>query len=332
MYSNAKCVLKQKQMEINLVILHFYSQIVQKPDKMIPFFVQDTVGHLNGMTGLFISCVFSAALSTMSAYMNSLAGITYEDYVRPLKLFKHTEASANVAMKTLVCFTGAFCVLGGFLVEQFEHILQIIFCISGMTQGAIMGAFCIGMLWPWANKKGVISGVFASIIIMTWITVGQLWLSNHGGLVYQKLPSSIEGCDARGFNITIPISQPSSPIQPNDETFSIYKIAFPWFSFIGALIVFIVAIPVSYMTGGEDLKRLGTRLIAPVCHWMLPKDVFKIDMKLHSIPEIILSSQDHYGDTTNCEKKEWIWVPANDPDEITQQSEIINQKNEKNKC
>lgn len=37
-----------------------------KSDKMIPYFVQEIVGHLNGMPGLFISCVFSAALRLIS--------------------------------------------------------------------------------------------------------------------------------------------------------------------------------------------------------------------------------------------------------------------------
>ncbi|XP_030243796.1 sodium-coupled monocarboxylate transporter 1-like, partial [Drosophila navojoa] len=57
--------------------------LVSKPDKMMPFFIQDIMGNLPGMPGLFISCVFSASLSSLSANLNSLAGVVYFDYIKP---------------------------------------------------------------------------------------------------------------------------------------------------------------------------------------------------------------------------------------------------------
>lgn len=48
----------------------------------MPYFVVDTMGHLSGLTGLFIAGLFSAALSTVSATINSLAAVTIEDYYK----------------------------------------------------------------------------------------------------------------------------------------------------------------------------------------------------------------------------------------------------------
>lgn len=39
---------------------------MSKSDKLIPYFVQEIVGHLKGIQGIFISCVFSAALRLVS--------------------------------------------------------------------------------------------------------------------------------------------------------------------------------------------------------------------------------------------------------------------------
>lgn len=58
-----------------------------------------------------------------------------------------------------------------------------------------------------------------------------------------------------------------------DHTFSVYKISFPWFTVIGTLVVFIIGIPVSHFTGGQDFKQLGKRLFSPVVHFLLPEDV-----------------------------------------------------------
>lgn len=44
--------------------------LVQKADKLLPFYVQDVVGNLKGMPGVFISCVFSAGLRLVLSVSN----------------------------------------------------------------------------------------------------------------------------------------------------------------------------------------------------------------------------------------------------------------------
>lgn len=53
----------------------------------MPYYVVDTMGHIPGLSGLFVAGIFSAALSTVSAALNSLAAVTMEDYykVRPIQ-------------------------------------------------------------------------------------------------------------------------------------------------------------------------------------------------------------------------------------------------------
>lgn len=48
----------------------------------MPFYVVDTMGHWPGLSGLFVSGIFSASLSTVSAAVNSLAAVTLEDYLK----------------------------------------------------------------------------------------------------------------------------------------------------------------------------------------------------------------------------------------------------------
>lgn len=119
---------------------------VQKADKMMPFFVEDIAGHLIGVPGIFISSVFSAALSTMSANLNALAGIVYLDYIKPY--IKHTERKANYIMRGFICACGVYSIVGGLVVEQFSSILQLIYSIGGVTMGAVFGVYVLGMLVP----------------------------------------------------------------------------------------------------------------------------------------------------------------------------------------
>lgn len=119
---------------------------------MIPHFVQEVVGHIIGMPGIFISCVFSASLSTVSANLNSLAGIIYLDFIKPLKFYRHTERRANLIMKTIIVLFGIECAIGAFAVEKFSSIFQLMNTVAGTCSGSFFGVFTLGMLYPWANK------------------------------------------------------------------------------------------------------------------------------------------------------------------------------------
>lgn len=71
------------------------------------------------------------------------------------------------------------------------------------------------------------------------------------------------------------------PVQATnfEENFSVFKIAFPWFAVIACLLVWLVAIPVSYFTGGEDLSKSGTKLLTPLVHSWIPKEIRDMELK-----------------------------------------------------
>jgi Na+/proline symporter len=56
---------------------------------MYPLFVIETLGRIPGLTGLFISCILSATLSTFSSGVNSMATVILEDIYKRLRV-KHS--------------------------------------------------------------------------------------------------------------------------------------------------------------------------------------------------------------------------------------------------
>lgn len=57
-----------------------------------------------------------------------------------------------------------------------------------------------------------------------------------------------------------------------DDSFSIYKIAFPWYPLIGGLIVILVGAPLSHLIGPQDsIKTLNPNLISPIAQCLIPK-------------------------------------------------------------
>lgn len=55
---------------------------ISSRDQLMPIFIVDAMSHLPGVSGLFVSGIFSASLSTVSAAVNSLAAVTLEDYIK----------------------------------------------------------------------------------------------------------------------------------------------------------------------------------------------------------------------------------------------------------
>ncbi|KAH8257753.1 hypothetical protein KR038_000118 [Drosophila bunnanda] len=236
---------------------------VSKVDKMVPYFVQDTVGHLWGMPGVFISCVFSAALSTLSASINSLGGVVYFDYIKPH--IRHTEHKANVIMKLFVLFAGTYCIFGGMMVEKFNSILQVLYSIGGVSFGSTCAVFLLGMLVPSSHGRAALSGVIASIAVMASIVISS-WGRNH----YDTLPKTTEGCPASSLNETLSSTAASLLLQSTteapakDEGFSILDLTFNWYVVMGFILTWLVAVPLSYILKPKSDYKLDPKLLSPV--------------------------------------------------------------------
>lgn len=129
------------------------ANIVTKYDKLMPRFVQDVAGHIPGMSGIFISCVISASLGSVSAGLHALSGVIYSDYVRPLNLFTHNDANANRSLRIIIFLLGSFCAFGNIIFERFQSIYQVMSTINATATSVKFSVFTIGMLYPWANQK-----------------------------------------------------------------------------------------------------------------------------------------------------------------------------------
>lgn len=157
--------------------------------------------------------------STVSAYLNSISGLLYKDYICSMRHYKHTEQKANLIMRLLICLIGAYCVIMGILVAKSSSLFQVNATISSLSTGAVTGIFTLGLFYPWASQKvsrtgwdgcsehiyytsqleqATLVGTITSMVLMTFLIVGSQMHKN----VYTTLPTSTEGCAAR--NITVP--------------------------------------------------------------------------------------------------------------------------------
>ncbi|XP_045150087.1 sodium-dependent multivitamin transporter isoform X3 [Echinops telfairi] len=142
---------------IGLVMYAYYQEYPKSaqqaqaaPDQFVLYFVMDLLQGLPGLPGLFVACLFSGSLSTISSAFNSLATVTIEDLIRP-RFPELSEAQATRLSKILAFCYGLLCLGMAYVSSQMGPVLQAAISIFGMVGGPLLGLFCLGMFFPCAN-------------------------------------------------------------------------------------------------------------------------------------------------------------------------------------
>lgn len=136
------------------------------------FFYFEALGHLPGISGMFVAGIFSGALSSVSATLNSLSAVTLEDYVKPLyqKIKKKPwENTSAFLSKVIACIFGVICIGGAFLAQLLGGVLQASLTLFGVIGGPLLALFTLGMTTEIANELGVIPGLLIGIGLSIWV-------------------------------------------------------------------------------------------------------------------------------------------------------------------
>ncbi|XP_077555158.1 sodium-coupled monocarboxylate transporter 1-like [Haemaphysalis longicornis] len=238
---------------------------VSASDQLLPLYVMDVLGNIRGLPGLFVSGIFSAALSTVSSGMNSLAAVALEDVVRRYIARDMSDRSATALTRILAVAFGCIAIALVYGAQMMGNVLQAALAIFGIVGGPLLGVFTLGIFFPFASSLGAGVGIVTSLVTTIWI---------GGGAFYYKpavdMPKrSVNGCLAEYFNIThqdptnatffrVPI-----PDVDNKGIPFFYRISYVWYSMIACSLVVIVGIIVSLLTGATRPSKVNPRLVHP---------------------------------------------------------------------
>jgi sodium-coupled monocarboxylate transporter 8/12 len=231
-------------------------------DIIVPHFVKDKLGFIPGMMGLFTACVFSASLSTLSSGLNSLAAVTWEDFLAKIPGFPELRSDVRAGIiRFLAVWYGILSIALAFVAQHMGSILPATITALGALSGPLGAIFVMGLLMPFINRKGAIVGMLSGFIIMCWITVGAFRL----GKSHIPLPVSEpdDECLERLTNSYIPKN--ITLHAPIDWPEKIYTISYITYSFVGGMITFIISGIVSLLTGGwQGAKHIDNKYLHPL--------------------------------------------------------------------
>ncbi|KAG7510040.1 adhesion G-protein coupled receptor F3-like [Solea senegalensis] len=210
---------------------------------MVIYFVMDMLQGLPGLPGLFVACLFSAALSTISSAFNSLATVTMEDLVKP-HFPAMTESRALLLSKALAFSYGLLCLAMAYLTHLMgESVLQVALKIFGMVGGPILGVFSLGMFFPWANSTGAVAGLGAGLSLSFWIGIGAIFTRNSTTGPLQTdytVNTTLSAIRTALSNVTV--SRPSGLKR-------FYSLSYMWYSAFNCFTVILIGLIISFITG-----------------------------------------------------------------------------------
>jgi len=141
-----------------------------RSDRIFPTFIVTQMPH--GLSGLMIAAILAAAMSNLSAALNSLSSSSIVDfYLRRKGL---ADDHARVRISRIATVIWGIVLFGlALLSRRGGHVVEIGLSIASVAYGALLGVFLLGLLTRRANQSGAMVGMllgFATeVSIWMWV-------------------------------------------------------------------------------------------------------------------------------------------------------------------
>ena len=189
------------------------------PDRIFPSFI---VEHLpRGAAGLMVAAILAAAMSNLSAAVNSLSSSSMVDFY--LTWRPHTsERQRALTSRWLTLFWAIMLFVLALLSRGGGPVVETGLSIASVAYGSLLGVFLLGTLCPSASERGAMIGMLCGLAANLL-----LWRQPHA------------------LSFSLGTAQITFP-----------KIAWTWFVLVGSWITFAVGWAASRILPGDNTDRL----------------------------------------------------------------------------
>lgn len=138
-------------------------------DRIFPTFIVTEMPV--GVAGLLIAAILAAAMSNLSAALNSLSSTTVVDF------YMHLRSSADERERALISKSSTLfwaLVLFGIAVATVAvggkgHVVEIALSIASVAYGCLLGVFLLGTLTRFATEIGASIGMVVGFVLNVWL-------------------------------------------------------------------------------------------------------------------------------------------------------------------
>ena len=161
---------------------------IKSIDFIFPIFMMTEVPHV--LKGFLIVAILSAAMSSISSAMTSLASVSTMDFVRQMVKGRDEGWFLRFSKYSTV-FWAAVLVFIAWLAREVEFVLNAAFSLRGLTSGALLGGLLLALFQRQVGARAVMAGMTVSLLVMNFIywpakipATKEWWMKTFGGEVF----------------------------------------------------------------------------------------------------------------------------------------------------
>ncbi len=153
-----------------------------RTDRIFPTFIVTNMPH--GISGLLIAAILAAAMSNLSAALNSLSSTTVVDFYSRLR---PNSSEARKVFLSRIATVAWGCVLFGLAIlsRNGGKVVEMGLSIASVAYGALLGVFMLGVLTKKASENGAMAGMLCGFLTNLYIWKGRdvlSFLQAHTGI------------------------------------------------------------------------------------------------------------------------------------------------------
>lgn len=136
-------------------------------DHLLPYYIIHALP--NGVSGLLITAIFAAAMSSMDSGIGSLATVVVNDFVDPLRVRRGRPKSDVAVARVLTLVFGVAATATAFYISSFDSIIKAFTSVMSLFSAPILSLFLLGMLTRRGSFAGWLVGIAVSMPLTWWI-------------------------------------------------------------------------------------------------------------------------------------------------------------------
>ena len=144
-------------------------------DRIYPTFIVTQMPH--GIAGLLIAAILAAAMSNLSASLNSLSSTSIIDFYLQRK--PQADERRRVQLSRVATLLWALVLFGLAVLSLHKvgRVVEVGLQIASVAYGALLGVFLLGVLTQRANQQGAMLGMFCGFLteLYVWLDTRVPW-------------------------------------------------------------------------------------------------------------------------------------------------------------
>src|SRR5579872_5328345 len=134
-----------------------------RPDRIYPTFIVTHMPH--GISGLLVAAILAAAMSNLSAALNSLSSSAIMDFYARLR--PHADEKTKMRLSRLATLVWALVLFGLAIIalHKVGRVVEVGLQIASIAYGALLGAFLLGTLTRRAHQTGTMLGMICGFAV-----------------------------------------------------------------------------------------------------------------------------------------------------------------------